>query len=247
MLSARADPANSHLWSEYARASGATLATRPTSPPTTCIGSFEVFNYPTNRAVVVYWQQLEEKYHSGPNFRYQIVQVLEDERRVKRVASEVTDSYAKFNILPSHHGYTFHVNSVNDEGAAAGSSSVFVPSKQEISDLIPRAVTVIYSNDDPETIKISWFKPSSSSNSAVVRNYTIFWCQKQRVVQRRCDGRLEFAVVDPQSRSSSSDVVMFLDDSNHDTLLYQLSLPADVSYSFSVSGNSESGSSSGKI
>ena len=240
MLSAKAKAGDTRLWSDPAVVTGSTLARRPDTPPRTTQGSFEVFNYPTNRAVVVYWSQIVPQYHNGPGFRYDIVSVLENGEETSVRASEVTHSYAKFGILPSHSNFTFIVNSVNDQGSSPGSSRVFVPAKSVISSLVPRAVTVIYNSKDE--IRISWFKPANTKHHSVV-NYTVFWCPKEKVVQRRCDGLLEFATVNPDTKTVSDDRLEFEDDNNHETLLYQVKLPPKIGYSFSVSANAEAGSS----
>ena len=248
MISAKADLTNSALWSDAATVSGTTLAVKPSRAPVTCGASFQITRYPNHRDIYVYWQQLRQRYHNGPNFRYEIVQIMSGDERLSLLPVEVTDSYAKFTNMTYVDQYKFSVTSVNSEGEAPGSSKVSVPDQETIHKLSPIAVTTIYNNDrNMDFVKISWFKPRSATDDQI-KSYTIFWCQRQQRLDTQCTGLLEFATVSPgldsQKILAVKDVsVSQVKSVNPETLIYSLDLPVDIDYLISVAANTDTASS----
>ena len=88
MMSAKANTSDTRLWSDPTIVTGTTLPRRPDNPPATTQGSFEAFNYPTNRAVVVYWSQIAPQHHNGRGFKYNIDKVLENDEEASIRPSE---------------------------------------------------------------------------------------------------------------------------------------------------------------
>ena len=77
MSSFQANASDSRLWSEVSETKGQPLAALPRRPPRTAAGSFEVVNGLTDRAVYVYWQQINPSEWNGPDFGYTVTEVLE--------------------------------------------------------------------------------------------------------------------------------------------------------------------------
>ena len=150
-----------------------TRANKPYEPPVTCQASFEIERYPANRDIFVYWQQLDARYHNGPDFHYEIVKILSDEKPYLVDSMNVSSSFAKFSGMPLDKSFTFFVNSFNSEGHAASTSEVFVPMQEDISVLAPMAVTTIYNEEALDELKISWIVPPGIYD---IESFTIFWC-----------------------------------------------------------------------
>ena len=76
-LFSQADASDSRLWSEVSETRGRAQSALPHRPPRTFTGSFEVVNGLTDRAVYVYWQQINPSERNGPEFGYTVTEVLE--------------------------------------------------------------------------------------------------------------------------------------------------------------------------
>ncbi len=59
---------------------GRTPATIPARPPRTALGSFEIVGGLEDRSVYVYWQSIGDSERNGPDFSYQITEVMVDGR-----------------------------------------------------------------------------------------------------------------------------------------------------------------------
>ena len=80
MLSGKGNISDPKYWSKVAKITGSTLAKSPQFAPKTHPGSFEVITGLNERTVIVYWKNLEKKYHNGPNIKYVITDDIEGEK-----------------------------------------------------------------------------------------------------------------------------------------------------------------------
>ena len=229
MIPASANKSDGRLWSEGVTASQRTRARPPDSPPHTCLGSFQVVDNSDSRTVLVYWQQIDVKYHNGPAFNYTAF-LLTDSAPVPPVL--LTPSFAKFEGLTVGNALSFSVRATNLVGSSNRSSTVTVPPQSLVSNVTPQSVTTIYSSED-SSYTVSWYPPDSSHP---VVSYTVFWCETNSSLPHSCSGRLEWG----QARSLTSVAGL---EPGLNTLVYRLALDSDKEYRLAVAANTESGSS----
>ena len=241
MVSQRANLSDTRLWSDAAIVSGQTMSQVPGHSPVTCQASFMINRYPQTRDIFVYWQKIDQRFHNGPNFHYEITNITSDGQSYPISPDEVTESFAKFSRLSYDQSFEFSVISVNDEGSSPEASLVTVPEQQLINSLAPRSVTTIY-NEDTNSFNISWFAPLNESQ---VVSYTIFWCPRKSIIDTQCSGKLEFIHVDPDELLTLDDLTSVATQLNSepDTKIYPLNLTTDMNYILSVAANSDQGSS----
>lgn len=102
----------------------------PELPPKTDIGSFELMENNGYRDVYLYWQTIPPYLENGDNFRYQILRVDADGRKVSIQPSETTRTYAKFKGITTG-SYRFEIVTTNVVGDSKNTSKIFVPSRSE--------------------------------------------------------------------------------------------------------------------
>ena len=139
-LFSQADASHSRLWSEVSEIRGRAQSALPHRPPRTFTGSFEVVNGLTDRAVYVYWQQINPSERNGPDFGYAVTEVLEAGRPKPIHPSNVTGAYALFPKI-SLKQHKFFVAARNILGNSQELSEVIVPhhdqSKQHVNCVFP--------------------------------------------------------------------------------------------------------------
>ena len=227
MLSGKGNISDAKYWSEVSEIIGSTLPREPQISARTHPGSFEVIGDLKQRTVIIYWQKLEEKYHNGPKFGYDI-QVKEEEI----LPSRHTSAYAVFKKLKLD-SYTFFVTSKNEIGPAPIASKIFVAHKDELTAIQPTSVTKKYVGEN--TFEVSWFPPKDNS---IIVSYTIFWCKLPQNRRHQCDGILDWIDVKPYPENKTMIHKIRLPDAEHyqiDYYHYQLAV--------GVTGNTEKYSS----
>ncbi|XP_071454335.1 cytokine receptor isoform X2 [Hetaerina americana] len=205
-------------WSQPANITPCTLPTIPGAAPKTDIGSFEVAGGLPNRDVYIYWQEIPEYLHNGPNFEYKIIEIHENGIKRHLIPSEMTRTYAKFKGL-TFNSYTFTIVSSNSEGYSMESSQVYIPSQTD-SPGDPASFTKIAFGDG--IYELSWKHPNDQDN---IINYTIFWCSNDRDRPYQCAGYLNWTYV------------------SSDTQIINITVPEDKIYQFAISANTKSASS----
>lgn len=101
----------------------------PGQSPKTDIGSFEVFENTLSRDIYLYWQYIPPYLENGNDFRYRIISVEENGRRVHLTPNETTRTYAKFRGLSHHSSYRFEIVASNEVGIFERPATIFVPGK----------------------------------------------------------------------------------------------------------------------
>jgi len=224
MLSGKGNISDSKYWSKVSEITGSTLATRPQFAPRTHPGSFEVITGQKERTVIMYWEQLEEKYHNGPNFEYVITEVLEGEHSLPRQPSNQMSAYAEFKRLKLDN-YTFFVTSKNEKGPAPNASKIFVAPKDKLTSIQPMSITKTYLEEN-HTFEVAWFPPKDKS---MIVSYTIFWCKFPKDRPYQCDGKLDWVDVEPYPKNQ--------------TMIHKIPLPDSENYQLAVAANTEDYSS----
>lgn len=106
----------------------------PGLAPATDIGSFEIIENNGFRDVYLYWQTIPPYQENGGKFRYQIIRVEENGRKVSLQPVETTRTYAKFKEL-TIGSYQFEIATSNEVGQSKNSSKIFIPSRTECKSL----------------------------------------------------------------------------------------------------------------
>ena len=220
MLSGKGNISDPKYWSKVSEISGATLPREPQSAPRTRPGSFEVIDNLKERTVIIYWQKLEEKYHNGPNFGYDITQVKEGEISQPILPSNHMSAYAEFKKLKLDN-YTFFVTSKNDIGPAPNASKIFVPHRDKLTAIQPKSFTKTYLEEN-NTFEVAWFPPKDKS---MIVSYTIFWCKFPQDRPYQCDGKLDWIDVEPYPENQ--------------TMIHKIPLPDAENYQLAVAANTE--------
>ncbi|CAB0032240.1 unnamed protein product [Trichogramma brassicae] len=210
------------MWSNFSGITFRTPATVPGQPPITDLGSFEVTDgNNASRDIYLYWQSIPAYLENGDHFRYQVINVMENKRKVHLVPNETTRTYAKFRGLSMNNNYNFEIVSTNDVGALEIPANIFVPSKENLPKE-PVAFTKIAFDDG--LYELSWKPPVSGL--ADINNYTIFWCENDRDRPYQCQGYLDWKHVPS------------------DTLIHNVTVPDPKRvYQFAISANTDHGSS----
>lgn len=78
----------------------------------------------------MYWQAIPQNQENGDNFKYQIIHVEENGRKVAVTPSEMTRTYAKFKGI-SLNSYRFEIVSTNEIGANSDRARIYLPKQQE--------------------------------------------------------------------------------------------------------------------
>ena len=102
----------------------------PGLAPATDIGSFEIIENNGFRDVYLYWQTIPPYLENGNNFRYQIIRVEENGRKVSLQPSETTRTYAKFKGITLGN-YQFEIATSNEVGQSKNSSKIFIASRTD--------------------------------------------------------------------------------------------------------------------
>ncbi|XP_043508865.1 cytokine receptor [Frieseomelitta varia] len=206
-------------WSQFSDVTFRTPPRLPGQPPKTDIGSFEIAENSASRDVYLYWQAIPQYLENGDNFRYEVVRVEENGRKVFLFPNETTRTYAKFNGI-SNNNYRFEIVSTNVVGANDERAKLFVPSQFKIPHE-PIAFTKIAF--DGGLYELSWKAPIMNKE---ITNYTIFWCDNERDRPYQCTGYLDWVHV------------------SRNTTIYNMTVPdPDKVYQFAISANTNRGSS----
>ncbi|TRY70554.1 hypothetical protein TCAL_02348 [Tigriopus californicus] len=226
LLSSVADPEDERLWSEKNEIGARTLSERPEIAPNTTQGSFESLVHLDDRQVWIYWSYPKRELHNGLDFRPRITEVLEENKPIALTPSDVTKSFANFQLTLKK--YSIFVTSENENGTAPESSKFTIPNHSEIKGLRPKSVTKIAYDNENKLFEISWLPPE---NKNLVRNYTIFYCKPESGRDRpyQCDGPLDWIIV------------------NSSTLMANITLNSPDLHQFAVAANADHGISSGMI
>ncbi|PBC29205.1 Cytokine receptor [Apis cerana cerana] len=207
-------------WSNFSDVTFRTPPRLPGRPPKTDIGSFEIAENSASRDVYLYWQAIPQYLENGDCFKYEIVHVEENGRKLSLVPNETTRTYAKFKGIKIHSNYRFEIVTTNIVGANKKRAKIFVPSQYEIPQE-PVAFTKIAF--DGGLYELSW-KPPNMNREIV--NYTIFWCDNERDRPYQCNGYLDWVHV------------------SKNTTIYNMTVPdPDKVYQFAISANTNKGSS----
>lgn len=214
-------------WSEPATFTFVTLPKRPSLPPKTTFGSFDIVSRGNDTDIFIYWNRINESLQNGAEFRYEVICVKGDAEACGP-PTEKTLSYAKFPY-DKHKEYKFSIFSANEVDQSLESSHVFVPRFESVSQ--PEGFTkVAYNGGDnsSETIRyeLSW-KPVRDK---YLSNYTLFWCEDDRDLPVPCKGIIDWIHVEKDSTRKNitmRDVKKF--------------------YKFAIAANLENGQSSGMI
>ncbi|CAG9855530.1 unnamed protein product [Phyllotreta striolata] len=194
--------------SNYSSVVVKTLSKIPDHPPRTTIGSFQL----ENDEVYVYFQKIPPQRENGEGFRY----AVESEPRLNM--TELTSTYAKFVGLEQGTRYTMTIRSQNNVGNSTGHSVVYIPSKPAKRPM--RLWTIEHSSTEYE---LEWKPPP---NKHEIMNYTLFWCEQQKVRPHPCDGLLNWTVIP-----------------NHLTKYNVTVRPTNQVYQFAIAANGANGSS----
>ncbi|XP_034948371.1 cytokine receptor [Chelonus insularis] len=206
-------------WSQFSDLTFRTSPKLPGSPPRTDIGSFEIMENNASRDVYLYWQTIPSYLENGDNFKYQVVLVEENNRKLHITSNETTRSYAIFKGI-GFNNYRFEIFTSNVVGLNPKNASIFVPSRFEMPHE-PLAVTKIAFEEG--LYELSWKPPIMS---AEITNYTIFWCDNERDRPYQCTGYLDWVHV------------------SKNTTIHNITVPDPRKvYQFAVSANTEKGSS----
>ncbi|KAL7307372.1 hypothetical protein TKK_0000559 [Trichogramma kaykai] len=210
------------MWSNFSGITFRTPATVPGQPPITDFGSFEVTDgNNASRDVYLYWQSIPPYLENGDNFRYQVINVMENKRKVHLVPNETTRTYAKFRGLSMNNNYNFEIVSTNAVGALEIPANIFVPSKENLPKEPVAFTKIAFDNG---LYELSWKPPVSGL--ADINNYTIFWCENDRDRPYQCQGYLDWKHV------------------SSDTLIHNVTVPDPKRvYQFAISANTDHGSS----
>lgn len=207
------------FWSSPSHLIVKTKPCPPYSSPKTDVGSFEIIHQTSStRDVLVYWKALPETEHNGDNFYYNIT-VVEEEEVTSIKPDIITNSYAKFSNL-NFNSYRFYIKSVNAEGSAKHSSSVYLPKK---SDVIPEPFVFTKIDYGDGTYQLSWKSPDMETNTIV--NFTTFWCESNKDRPYQCNGLLDWIHL---GREASK---------------HNFTINSNSSYQFAISANSATSSS----
>lgn len=79
----------------------------------------------------MYWQAIPQYLENGDCFKYEIVHVEENGRKLSLVPNETTRTYAKFKGIKIHSNYRFEIVTTNIVGANKKRAKIFVPSQYE--------------------------------------------------------------------------------------------------------------------
>lgn len=74
----QADVDEERLWSEFNEITSRTLSKIPERPPKVTQGSFEIVGGLQDRQIYLYWQNLQKEEENGPDFKYVVTQVKEE-------------------------------------------------------------------------------------------------------------------------------------------------------------------------
>ncbi|XP_031624527.1 cytokine receptor-like [Contarinia nasturtii] len=182
----------------------------PDKPPLTDIGSFSLT---ASGHVFVYWKELSESEHNGPNLKYIII----DANNTTYVS---TRSLAKLEHLDANgmkKPLNFHIHSKNNVGRSKMYSSVYVP---PVQDRCKPPTLIKKIRLDAQTYNISWMAPIDGPN---ITSYTIFWCEPNNESPNDCKGSIDFERI-------GSDVLSYRLETNN-------------SMNFAISANSNTSSS----
>ncbi|XP_012522473.1 uncharacterized protein LOC105828601 [Monomorium pharaonis] len=207
-------------WSDFSVVTFRTSPKLPGAAPRTDVGSFEIAENNGNRDVYLYWQAIPQNQENGDNFKYQIIHVEENGRKVAVTPSETTRTYAKLKGI-SLNSYRFEIVSTNEVGASNDRARIYVPKQQEI----PHELAFTKIAFENGLYELSW-KPPFVDPKHNIKNYTIFWCDNERDRPYQCTGYLDWVHV-PKN-----------------TTIYNVTVPYPSKvYQFAISVNTEKGSS----
>ena len=82
------------------------------------------------RDVYLYWQTIPPYLENGDNFRYQIIHMEENGRKVLLQPSETTRTYTKFKGITTG-SYRFEIATTNVVGQSKNTSKILIPSRSE--------------------------------------------------------------------------------------------------------------------
>ncbi|VVC99201.1 cytokine receptor [Leptidea sinapis] len=195
------------FWSDYSYTVFYTASERPNRPPDMIAGAFNQGTFNDRRVINVYWKQLEEYEEAGANFTYKVLVQQDNNTQTIFADKNKSLSYVKLNV--SENALDVTVWSFNMNGSSLNSSHLYIPPEKDIHSLGLASFTKLaYENG---TYELSWVGIKN------IDNYTLFWCQHNST--QICNGRMDFAVLDPQK-------------SRH-----VIDLPREYRFQFAISAN----------
>lgn len=198
------------MWSNYNSGIFKTDSRIPDKPPLTDIGSF---SFTDSGHVFVYWKELIESEHNGPNLKYIVFDTNNTTIQSTRTLAKL--EHIDANIMTK--ALNFHIHSQNDVGKSVKYSSIHVPA---VKDRCEPPTLIKKIRLDNKTYNISWVAPTKGPKIA---SYTIFWCEPNNESPNDCKGSIDFERI-------SSDVLSYRLETNN-------------SMNVAISANSESSSS----
>ncbi|KAI9589947.1 hypothetical protein GQX74_008115, partial [Glossina fuscipes] len=178
------------MWSEATEKHFITLQRKPDRSPKLPLGSFYIYN--TETQLRLYWEQLEESEHNGPEFHYIINEIDENDIIINTIRTN--DSTIAFP-WKNTHARKFHIKSANILGESEASNSLLVyPNgnsnyleRQYV--LSENSIAKIYHNS---SYTLSWSPPQNIKD---LLNYTVFWCLPKIELPNQCKGPIHFRYI----------------------------------------------------
>ncbi|XP_065215488.1 cytokine receptor-like [Planococcus citri] len=203
------------FWSKPSSVVVRTASCAPYKSPETDLGSFEIHREDNRRDVFVYWKALQQTEYNGDEFYYNI-SIFDEYGEVSIKPEMLTQSFAKYPNLSFNISYSFYIRSVNAEGPANYTTSVYVPKD---ADLVPEPTVFTKIDYGDGIYELSWTPPDNLQDKIV--NYTTFWCESEKDRPYQCSGQLDWLHLPPNATK------------------HNFTINSNRSYQFAISANTE--------
>ncbi|XP_055914177.1 cytokine receptor-like isoform X2 [Eupeodes corollae] len=190
---------NERMWSNTFEESFTTSSKKPNKPPYIGIGNFYV--HPKEKIISLFWQQMPEYEHNGPNFEYEISNIMENRQFIKSLRTITTNSAAIIIDWKNTSEYEFQLRSRNKEGFSSAASILKIsPRNPNIKhEEQKKALTKVYN----QTYTLFWSKPTYFTG---LSSFTLFWCSAEIESQNRCKGPMEFIYLDRKTLNYTTNI-----------------------------------------
>lgn len=173
------------MWSPWASLNqNVQLAARePDFPPEVNVGGFNIL---PNNDVYIYWKNVNDCFHNGKSFTY-------DVSSERGGPTELKESFAIYrkNVRLSNYGADIRIRSQNSVGLSTSASVMRIPSDSERLSK-PKAIKKRYVTENT-TYVLTWSPPDSYLD---VTSYTVFWCKSKTEGENKCDDKsFDFTVI----------------------------------------------------
>lgn len=189
------DKDSDEFWSNASMIGFKTFGKRPQRAPETPLGSFYIDSSETQ--VRLYWEQLPEREHNGPDFHYVVNEI--NRHNVVILTTKTNETSTTF-AWKNESMQIFTVNSANSFGENNDGNTIRVfRSSNPHNELNENMISKVYHN---KSYTLSWTRPI---NWAELMNYTVFWCLPKIELQNQCKGPISYKYLDKSSTNFTTE------------------------------------------